>query len=429
MKVEKQSTKLITPLVPTAPTLRHYKLGFIDEFVGAADVRVVLFFSANGTRHNTNNAVTRLEQSLKQTLTRLYPLAGRYVEETHTIDCNDQGAKFIYANANIKLEDLFLVFKGDNIKFIDDLIPSKIGAIHKYSDSLLATQVTTFECGGIAIGVSATHKIVDASTLCTIINEWASINREENETKLTGPGFNSSLLLPARGLNSIPVQPMSDETIHMFTRKKVSFSESVISNMKSKGHNNSTRRWSKVQLVAAIIWKTFMRVDRAKRDHQRESILIQAVNLRERMGSLTIPKNSCGNFWGLCTTDFYDTDEATEDMVDRLSDSVKQTISKFSKGRDGEEGQERVLNSLTSNMNKIYLFSNVVIVTSWCKFPFYEAEFGFGKPVWVAPGTIPASSMAYLMDDAQGDGLEAHVFLEVKDVPCFEEALNHVIMH
>ncbi|KAK9069872.1 hypothetical protein SSX86_010268 [Deinandra increscens subsp. villosa] len=410
MKVENQSIKLIKPSNPTPPTLSRYKLGFIDEFLFAVDVGVVLSFSANNP-----NLVARLEKSLEETLTRFYPLAGRYVEEIQTIDCSDQGASFIHVNANIKLEEL--LFSEVN-KYIDDLFPSKV----EVGDSLLAIQVTTFECGGVALAISGLHKILDASTLCIFINEWAAISREENsEIEFTGHGFNSSLLFPARGLTSLPVQPVTDGMLSKYTRKKLVFTQTVISNMKAKG-NKSTRRWSKVQLVSAIIWRALMKANLT--DPERESALIQPVNLRGRMGSL-IPKDSCGNVLGLCVTKCK-TLETTEVLVDRLTDSIKTTISNFARAHhDSEEGQAIVLNSL-SNMTNLPSSTHVVIISSWCRFPFHEIDFGFGKPIWVAPWTTPRNHVTVLMDDAEGNGVEAYVCVHEKYVPYFEEALELV---
>ncbi|XP_076892305.1 vinorine synthase-like [Bidens hawaiensis] len=416
IKIERQSHKLITPFAKTPPTLSSYKLGFIDEFVAAVDVGIVLFYS-NNNNHN-QNFVARLEESLKKTLARLYPLAGRYVDEIHTVDCNDQGVEFIHAKVNIILQD-FLASKV-NYKFVDEFIPSTLGVSHQQGDPLLATQVTTFKCGGVAIGVCGTHKIVDTSRLSTLINEWASTNREQNEIEITG--FNSTFLFPARGLTSFQMPPMNDDILKKYTRIKLSFSESVISKMKAKG-TNRTHQWSKVQLVSASIWKAFMCVDLAIHNYQRESVLFQVVNLREKMGSL-IPKDSCGHHWGLCATECK-TLETIEELADRLSDSVKKTINDLSKGcQNHEEGQQMVLNSLLYLTN-IHESTNVVIVSSWCKFPFYEADFGFGKPIWAAPRTVPLNHSAYLIDDIEGNGVVAYAFLEVKDVPHFKEALEH----
>ncbi|GJV85984.1 transferase, chloramphenicol acetyltransferase-like domain protein [Tanacetum coccineum] len=387
MKIEKQSSKFIKPLVSTPPEFRHYKLGFIDEFAVPSNVGVVLFFP---TKYDHNpNFFSRLENSLEKTLTRLYPLAGRYVEEIHSIDCNDQGSEFIHAKVNIKLQDI--LGSKEDVLFIDEFIPSSLGAAYHLDNSLPATQVTTFECGGVALGVSATHKIIDSSTLCTFINEWAVMNREENETEFNGPGFNSSSLFPARDLSSIPVLPISDCTIKNYIRKKFSFSESFISNMKAKAMANrkeSNFRLSKVQLVSAVIWKALNSVDQAI--HKSTSL------------------------------------ETIKELADILSDSVNKTITNFSKvDHNSEEGQTIVLNTLLP-MTNVGELINSILLSSWCKFPFYEADFGYGQPTLVSPGTSPYKNATQLMDDAGGNGIKAYLFLEAVDVPLFKATLLSV---
>ncbi|KAI3806982.1 hypothetical protein L1987_22902 [Smallanthus sonchifolius] len=424
MEFAKQSTKFIKPFIPTPPTLHHYKMGSTDELAPFMNVAVVLFFPGNSD-HNPMFFV-ELERALEETLTRLYPLAGRYVEEGQIIDCNDEGVEFVHAKVNIKLQD-FLGCEG-NVRLVDEFVSFTTRDIKgRVIDSLLAIQVTKFACGGVAIGASATHKIVDASTLCTFLSEWAAMKRGENENELTGPCFNSSSLFPPRGVCPVPLPPMSDgDMLNKYVRKKISFSESEISSMKAKAIASgkyNTCRLSKVQLIQAIIWKALIGVDRASHDCPRESILSQPVNLRGKMASL-IPKNSCGNIWGVCVTESTILDETTVELANLLSDSVKKTVNEFSHAHhDSEQGRMVVLNSF-SKMANIRESTNVIPITSWCKIPFYEVDFGFGKPIWATPGTVPIKNSAFLMDDARGNGVEAYIFLEAKDVPYFEKALD-----
>ncbi|KAK1437735.1 hypothetical protein QVD17_03533 [Tagetes erecta] len=414
MNIVKQSTKFIKPAVPTPSTLRRYKTGFIDELAPIMNVSIVLFFSANDN-HNPN-FVTRLEQSLAKILPRFYPLAGRYMDEVYTIDCNDEGVEFIHAKVNIKLQDI-LVSTDANVKFVDEFVPSMT---RDATYPLLAIQVTMFECGGMTLGVSSPHKIVDASTLCTFISEWATMNRgSENEIEFTGHAFNSSSLFPGRCFKPIPLRVISDADMSCkYIRKIYSFSESAISNMKA-----NHQHWSKIQLVSAIIWKALIDVDRVNNNNPSEYILLQPVNLRGKTSSL-IPKHSCGNFWGYCVTQA-GTVETTEELADRLTANVKKTKNYLSKvDHNTEEGQLMVLSCILPK--NIRDTSSVITITSWSKFPFYELDFGFGKPTWVAPGCVPVVNISCLMDQAQGNGVDAHIVLEAKDVPCFEKALQSI---
>ncbi|XP_071729367.1 stemmadenine O-acetyltransferase-like [Rutidosis leptorrhynchoides] len=422
MKVEKQSSKFIKPSVSTLETSRHYRIGFMDEFVPASNVTIVLFFPQNNKINP--NIIVELEKSLEKILTQFYPFAGRYVEDIKTVECNDDGVEFIHAKVNIKIQD-FLDFDS-NVDLVDEFIPFKIQHPDLFTNPLVTIQVTTFECGGVAVGVRTSHRIVDASTICTFLNKWASMNREESQaTELNGPVFNSSSFFPPRGLPAMPFIPVGDDMLIKYTRKKFSFSESVISNIRTKATASgqySNHKWSKSQLVTAIIWKALRHVDQKMNNYPRESVLIQIISLRERMATL-IPKDSCGNIWAFTYTRSKN-HETTEELADLLTSSEEKTLNDLSKvSHDSEDGQTLVLNTLLhiGNFNES---TNVVLISSCCEFPFYETDFGFGKPVWVTPGTTPVKNNTVLMDDAGGKGVEAYIFMDKEDIPRFEEALD-----
>ncbi|XP_071686794.1 pelargonidin 3-O-(6-caffeoylglucoside) 5-O-(6-O-malonylglucoside) 4'''-malonyltransferase-like [Rutidosis leptorrhynchoides] len=148
--------------------------------------------------------------------------------------------------------------------------------------------------------------------------------------------------------------------------------------------NTGTRRWSKVQLVMAILSKAFIDLDRAINKYPRECIVMQPMNVREKMASL-IPKHSCGNLLAYCFTKsgIYET---TIELADVISDSVIKAVNNFSKvHHDTEEGKSMVLDSILEMAN-IPISTHLIAFSSWCKFPFYEANFGFGKPIWAALG-------------------------------------------
>ncbi|KAJ0603669.1 putative transferase [Helianthus annuus] len=134
----------------------------------------------------------------------------------------------------------------------------------------------------------------------------------------------------------------------------------------------------------------------------------------------SVPKNSCGNLWGFCSTIF----ETSKELENLLNYSVKKTIDEYSKvHHDSEHGKMIVLNSIL-NVNDTPLSTNMILSTSWCKFPFYEADFGYGKPIWAVPWTTPMKNAMLLIDNAKGNGVDAYIFLEVKDVPYFKEGLD-----
>ncbi|KAI3752900.1 hypothetical protein L2E82_24941 [Cichorium intybus] len=337
----------------------------MDDLAPSNHVGTVLFFSAN--KDNNPKFVARLEKSLEKTLTRYYPLAGRYVQEMCAVDCNDQGAEFVYSKVYMRLQDI--LDSGWDAKLIDKLIPSiMLGGADEIMYPILAIQVNTFMCGGVGLGVSISHRVADASTLCTFLNEWAAMNREDNEVELTVTGFSIPSLFPGRGFPPRIIAPCDIVT------KIFSFSESEIADMKAQfmiNEKNGPHYLSRVQIVSAILWKTLINVDRAKRTHPRDSFLVQVLNLRGRTASL-IPKDSCGNLLAPFPTKS----------------------------------------------------SNNETIQGWCKFPFYEADFGFGKPICITMGSAPRKNVVYLLDGMGCKGVDAYVCMELKDVPYFEESVH-----
>lgn len=65
---------------------------------------------------------------------------------------------------------------------------------------------------------------------------------------------------------------------------------------------------------------------------------------------------------------------------------------------------------------------DVYMFTSWCRFPFYEIDFGWGKPVWMSRIHAPYEA-TFLLDTQDGDGIEAWVSFKKQDMPLF---LRHI---
>lgn len=57
--------------------------------------------------------------------------------------------------------------------------------------------------------------------------------------------------------------------------------------------------------------------------------------------------------------------------------------------------------------------------TSLCRFPLYDADFGWGKPVWVSTAPMPFNNLVVFMDTHSGDGIEAWVNLKAEDMAKF----------
>jgi len=140
-----------------------------------------------------------LKKSLSDTLVHFYPLAGR-VKGNESIDCNDEGVEFDEADVSSKLLE---VMENPKIENLRGLLPFELIAHDKYI--VLGIQVNHFSCGGIAISVCISHKIVDGQALADFVGAWAMMTRgfEVDDQVLASPKFDGASCFPPRELNGI----------------------------------------------------------------------------------------------------------------------------------------------------------------------------------------------------------------------------------
>ena len=98
-------------------------------------------------------------------------------------------------------------------------------------------------------------------------------------------------------------------------------------------------------------------------------------------------------------------------------------MDSFTKSKETVVGREDVLPTLLKTRNELHEAAekgdvDVYMFTSWCNFPFYKIDFGWGKPVWLSK-THSAYESTTLMDRENGDGIEAWVCFNKQDMAEF----------
>ncbi|KAG6738248.1 hypothetical protein POTOM_057857 [Populus tomentosa] len=259
----------------------------------------------------------------------------------------------------------------------------------------LVVQFNRFECGGIAIGVSITHKMVDAFSAFGFITAWATACRIGIH-KASPPSFELGSIFPPRDAFRIENWERKATATNNIVTKRFVFDAVAISNLKAavnaSARNNSSelpkQQITRVKVVAALIWRSFIRVSQAVHGRMRPSIFKVPINLRGKT-NLPIPENSCGNFVGWSASHFMPNDEGEvkiHELVSRIHDGIEQTLTNYAKASSSDEFFIMVMNDFRKldealkqiEQQDVYLFS------CWCRFPMYEADFGWGKPTLVS---------------------------------------------
>lgn len=400
--------KLVKPCIPTRPNLKTYKLSFIDEILPLMEVGVLLFYPSNPKP-------IHLEQSLAKVLPSFYPLAGRFILTDQIVDCNDAGAEFVEAEApNTELATLLLERDHENLH---GFLPRRNEQVDVATYPILSIQTTKLKCGGLVIGVSISHKIFDASAMSTFIANWSNAVNPNLETAV-GPTFDGATLFPPRKQSST-----SSATIRLLDMNRVSVRRFSF-NKEAIGSLRSGQRMSRVRAVCGVIAKALIEVDRAKHGRSRDCLMTQAVNMRERTNP-PLSKNACGNLV-LLSLARCSVGEGTgiQQLADLLGDATSRSVSDCGEilGLDEERRNEMLMDPLrTAGRTSMSGEGNVLTFTDYSKLEFYEADLGWGKPVWasIAPHTI--ANTVVLMGSKDGDGIEAWVHLERNDMRLFEQ--------
>ncbi|KAM2606684.1 hypothetical protein TB2_035341 [Malus domestica] len=109
-----------------------------------------------------------------------------------------------------------------------------------------------------------------------------------------------------------------------------------------------------------------------------------------------------------------------ESLVAKLRKGIEEHIEKYPNGVSGNDIIEA---AKESGGSKLLDSDDIDIYTcsSWCRFSFYEADFGWGKPSWVSVRSLYKNTIL-LMDMRDGDGIEASLTLKEDDMAQFENS-------
>ncbi|KAG5568695.1 hypothetical protein H5410_064294 [Solanum commersonii] len=170
----------------------------------------------------------------------------------------------------------------------------------------------------------------------------------------------------------------------------------AIANLKNTIEDLTAIRPTRVVLIMSLIWKVLVGISTAKNGHSRNSSLLFLINLRGK-SNMEARKDELNDFVKLVGNTIGDTcvaigkAESVDDISSLIVNNQRKVIEKFAQGDE----------------------IDVYPSTSWCRFCWYETDFGWGKPFWVS-----------LVECDAFDGIEAWVSLKENDMAQFERGPN-----
>ncbi|GMJ13258.1 hypothetical protein like AT1G24430 [Hibiscus trionum] len=410
LEVEVTCKETIKPSSPTPQQLRHYQLSSLDQQINPVYNHLVLFYPTQTNVQTDNINIPDLHHfklSVSQALTHFYPLAGR-IRNNSSVDCNDDGIPFKEARVKCRLSDFL---QNPAAEELNKLFPFPLDDAKELP---MGIQFNSFDCGGIGIGLCISHKIGDALSYFTFLNTWAAIARGDTKN-VALPEFISAELFPPR---DIPLPESALETSEKnIATKRVVFTSSKIEEIRAKYAAGNEIRPSRVEALSAFIWTRFIASTKEKPSPERFYVILHTVNLRTKFKP-PLSAQSFGNIFRVAST-IPSMDKENDDgsnLVKQIRDSISKIDKEYvRKLQAGEDLFEPTSGGAETSKGETIPF----IFTSLCRFPLYEADFGWGKPVWVASASLSAKNLVAFMDIAAGDGIEAWIHLKEEDMAEF----------
>ncbi|KAK1592770.1 hypothetical protein Q3G72_030060 [Acer saccharum] len=401
MDVRIISREIIKPSSSTPYHLRTYKLSGLDQQIINGHIPIVFFYST------APKSCEGLKKSLSEILTHYYPLAGR-LKDYLSIDCDDSGVSLVEARVAGNMSD---VLKQPEIDPQEQLLPCKVKEFLT-SRSILAVQVSYFDCGGVAICLFFRHVCVDATAAANFIKSWAAITACGGiDFTVQDVIFDCTSIFPPIDDSVIPENTYTEDILYSLkenVRRRFVLEGSKISALQEKIGNRPTRFEAVFALMLGAITAG-----------QREGNGFTAtfpVNLRKRMNP-PIPEQCIGNIHTIVQTN-RPREETTN--YSSLTAKVRELISMV----NGEYVKQASPNGWLLRKDAEKDRDGMFIISSWCTLPLYETDFGWGKPTVVVPiGRLNSGDhiAVVLLDTGNDKGIEAWVSMSKESMDKFEQ--------
>ncbi|KAL0425425.1 UNVERIFIED_CONTAM: Stemmadenine O-acetyltransferase [Sesamum radiatum] len=414
------SKELIKPSSPTPDHLKTVKLSVLDQITPPVYISLIFFYEADelkGLASSTDQAQIchHLKQSLSNTLTLFYPLAGKIDPESFTVYCNDDGVEFVEARARARLQD---VVHDAKLEEFEKYLPvDPLGGIHVGEGTLFMVQINFFDCGGVAVAACVSHLVADGSSLVDFMNAWAATCRGENPK--TAPEFGVlGRYFPARDLSDSNISPFLLMGNDKLVTKRFVFDKEKLAALKQAAATGDVKDPTRVEAVSAFILKHFIETNPL--DAKKSLLAAHVVNIRSRASPPL--ENTFGNGCFTAATELSHQHRLPVPELNELVSKLRRAIRTIDHEYIREtEREDRFLSDLGRLFDLISEGeAEGFLISSWCRFPMYEVDFGWGKPVWVCTTALLVNNLVILMSTRDGSGIDAWINLLPDQVQSLE---------
>ncbi|XP_073119494.1 shikimate O-hydroxycinnamoyltransferase-like [Henckelia pumila] len=435
MKINVKKSTLVAPAEST-PDGSHW-ISDVDVVAPDTHTYTVYFYLPTGAEDFFAAAV--LKEALGRVLVQFYPLAGRLKRDENgriQIDCNAEGVLFVEAECDGVVDDFGEFAPTEEFRRLIPVVDYSLG-ISSYPLSVL--QVTYFKCGGVSLGVGIHHTAADGVSSLHFINSWSDMVRGLDIA--ISPLFDRTLLRarnppqpkfkhieyqppPSMKLTSqLPTDKSPDVAVSVFklTRDQLDALKS-----KSKEEGNTVTYYSSYEMLAGHIWRSACKARGLPRD--QETRLHIVVDGRSRLRP-PLPPGYFGNVIFSATPMAVCGDLESNPLsysASKIHDAIARMDDEYLRSAIDYLQLQPDLKTLARGRPITFNCPNLGI-TSWSRLPVHDADFGWGRPVFMGRDTIRFEGLGIISPSPTNDGsLSVTISLQAEHMKVFEKLLYDI---
>ncbi|PHU26681.1 hypothetical protein BC332_05013 [Capsicum chinense] len=183
------------------------------------------------------------------------------------------------------------------------------------------------------------------------------------------------------------------------------------------GVENPTR----AEVVSALLFKCATQASSSSSSSMLPSKLVHFLNIRA-MIKPRLPRNAIGNLLSIFSIEA--TNEQDIELPTLVRNLRKEVEAAYQKS---QVEQNELLLEVVESMRKGKMpfenkdeYENVYSCSNVCGYPFYNVDFGWGKPVRMSIPNGPFKNLFFLNDYQTGQGVEARIMLQEQHRSQFE---------
>ncbi|XP_010669388.2 spermidine hydroxycinnamoyl transferase [Beta vulgaris subsp. vulgaris] len=404
-----------------------------------------------------NKILNTLKHSLSQVLVPFYPLAGRlsWIPGGRLkLECNAMGAELIEVESTMKITD-FGDFYSSSENF-QHLLP-RIEYYEKPIQDLpvLAVQVTRFACGGLSVGISMSHVVVDGKSAFHFTEEWARLARGEPlefvpfldrrvlqaEDHVSGSRMTENIAAENMDffsqlryfgeVDNLEWGKQVTPTFVYLTKDKIERLKEVANITKELMNDNGVRPYSRFEVITAHIWRCVTKARELK--DEDITTLIACVDARGRMEPPLPPR-----YFGNAIIDI----EISSCVRELISKPLRYACSKIREATT-KVNKEYVLETIEfyKNQKSVSKYQYIddrgkirgpsygdqnVLVMSWLNLMGRSIDFGWGKEIHMGPPIVYAGDGDFMITPYKDDG-SVVVGVSLQPKQKFQEYMSYPI--